>query len=71
MNGIEETQPILRKIEIYGVCQMLMDDIFNDETIGLIGFGLEMLVKTTKKEVSTMTFSTDFLEVGFGWEGDL
>lgn len=54
MNGIEETQSLLRKIEVVGMSQMLVNEpAFYQGAWATLGHGVVMLVKANSKDVST------------------
>ena len=63
INGIEETQDVLRKIEIAGVCQLMENYPFDTQTLALLGHGIVLLTKISKKDVSTSWLGDGFLEV--------
>lgn len=63
INGVEETQNVLRKIEIAGVCQFMESYPFDTQSLSLLGYGIELLVKISKKDVSTSWLGDGFLEV--------
>lgn len=68
MNGIEETQPLLRKIEVVGMSQLLsFETAFYQVPLNTLSHGVLMLVRATSKDVNTNlnTSGLDFLDVSF------
>lgn len=54
MNAIEETQTLLRKIEVVGISQLLVNEpAFYQGVWTTLGYGVIMLVKANAKDVST------------------
>ena len=67
MNGIEETDPLLKKIEIVGISQLVMNDLFYQGSMMPLAHGLVLLIQTSSKDITSGSRSntTNFLEVLF------
>ena len=67
MNGIEETDPLLKKIEIVGISQFVMNDLFYQGSMMPLAHGLILLIQTSSKDITSGSRSntTNFLEVLF------
>ena len=67
MNGIEETDPLLKKIEIAGVSQLVMNELFYQNSFITLAHGLILLIRTSSKEITSCSRSNpmNFLEVLF------
>ena len=67
MNGIEETDPLLKKIEIVGVSQLVMNELFYQNSFITLAHGLILLIRTSSKEITSYSRSNpmNFLEVLF------
>ena len=70
MNGIEETDPLLKKIEIVGVSQLVMNELFYQNSFITLAHGLLLLIRTSSKEITSYSRSNpmNFLEVLFFYQ---
>lgn len=63
VNGIEETQPLVKKIEIAGLCQLLMNEpsfYQQQQSLGVVSNAIVVLFKVLNKDnVITISNFTD------------